>query len=97
MPYTPTLPEGHAAAGLNIDVNHPDYRRLEALATEEGWSQKSFSRVLGLEAERVMASAPKPAAAPPAPPPPPKPDFSKMSTAEKFAHALSASPTRSRP
>jgi hypothetical protein len=71
--YKPELPEGMGA--LKINVDHPDYRKLEALAKEEGWTQKSFSRVLGLEASRVMAQAPKPASAPaPAPAPAPKPD-----------------------
>jgi hypothetical protein len=86
--YKPELPEGMGS--LKIDVDHPDYRKLEALAKEEGWTQKSFSRVLGLEASRVMAQTPKPAAAPA---PAPKPDFSRMSTAQKFAYAL-ANPKR---
>jgi hypothetical protein len=99
MPYQPTLPEGHAAAGLKIDTSHPDYRQLEALATEEGWSQKSFSRVLGLEASRVMAQAPKPAApaAPAAPARAALPEnFKSLSSKERFAIALTRSPTRSR-
>jgi hypothetical protein len=86
--YKPELPEG--MSGLNINVDHPDYRKLEALAKEEGWTQKSFSRVLGLEASRVMAQTPKPAS-PPAPAPAPAKPFAKMTTQEQFAHALSRS------
>jgi hypothetical protein len=86
--YKPELPEGMGS--LKINVDHPDYRKLEALAKEEGWTQKSFSRVLGLEASRVMAQTPKPAAAP-APAPAPAKPFAKMSTSEQFAHALSRS------
>lgn len=85
--YKPELPEGVSLPqGHSINVEHADYRALEALAREEGWSQKSFSRVLGLEAKRSMA---KGAAAPaPAPAPAPKVDFSKLSTTEQFHHAL---------
>jgi hypothetical protein len=89
--YKPDLPED--MKGLSINTDHADYKALEALAREENWTQKSFSRVLGLEAKRVMA--PKPAAsAPAAPAPAPKPDFSKMSARDQIAHALANSPGR---
>jgi hypothetical protein len=85
--YTPTLPEG--MGGLTVNVDHPDYRKLEALAKEEGWTQRSFSRVLGLEASRVAAQTPKPASAPaPAAAAPVKPDFSRLTTAQKLQYAL---------
>jgi hypothetical protein len=81
--YKPDLPEGVTLpAGASINTEHADYKALTAVAREEGWSQKSFSRVLGLEvtrSERARAAAPAPA---------PKPDFSKMTTQEKFHHAL---------
>jgi hypothetical protein len=89
--YKPDLPED--MKGLSINTNHADYKALVALAGEENWTQKSFSRVLGLEAKRVTAKAPGPAPAPAAPAPAPKPDFSKMSSREQFAHAL-ANPSR---
>lgn len=82
--YRPELPEGFAP-GLKISVDHPDYRKLEALAREEGWTQKSFSRVLGLEASRVLAhQATKPA----------PPDYSRMSTSQKLHLALQQSDAR---
>lgn len=84
LPEGVTLPEGH-----NIDTSHAAFKQLEAIATEEKWTQKSFSRVLGIEARRVSAEHAARAAAPPAAPAPaPKPDFSKMSTTDKFAYAL---------
>jgi hypothetical protein len=100
MPFTPTLPEGLAVpAGHSINTDHEDYKRLVTLAEREGLTQRQFSAALGYEFERhARASAPKPAApAPAAPAPQPKPDYSRMTTAEKFAHALNNSPTRSRP
>jgi hypothetical protein len=91
--YKPDLPpDVKLPAGASINVEHPDYRALEVIAREEGWSQKAFSRTLGLEvsrSERARAVAPAPA-----PAPAPKADFSKMSTAEKFAHSLANSPGR---
>jgi hypothetical protein len=95
--YRPELPEGMGS--LKIDTSHADYRALEALAREEGWTQKSFSRVLGLEAKRVMAQSPKSAAAPaPAPSPSPKPakPFSEMSDREKLTHARTTPSYRGR-
>jgi hypothetical protein len=84
--YKPDLPEGMALpAGSSINVEHADYKALVGLAEREGLSQKQFSAALGFETERAMRRAP----APPAPPAPaPKPNFDKMSTAEKFAYAL---------
>jgi hypothetical protein len=83
--FKPELPEGMALpAGSSINVEHADFKALTAVAREEGWSQKSFSRVLALEVsrhERARASAPAPA-------PAAKVDFSKLSTAEKFAYSL---------
>ena len=87
--YRPDLPDD--LKGLSINTNHADYKALEALAREEGWTQKSFSRVLSLEAKRHMASraaAPAPAA------PALKPDFSKMSTREQFHYAIANSAGR---
>jgi hypothetical protein len=86
MPYEAKLPEG--LPSLKIDTADERYKALEQLATREKWSQAAFSSVLGIEAQRVMAAAPKAA---PEPAPPPKVDMSKMSTTEKFAHALSRS------
>jgi hypothetical protein len=87
LPDDVKLPDGHS-----INTAHSDYRALEALAREEGWSQKSFSRVLGLEAKRTLA---KVAAAPaPAPAPAPKVDLSRMTTTERFAHSLANSKGR---
>jgi hypothetical protein len=80
--------------GLKVDVNHPDFKALQAVAKEEGWSAKSFNRVLELEARRTMAKAPAPAAVAPAPAPAPRVDFDKMSTRQQFAHSLANGPTR---
>jgi hypothetical protein len=94
MPYEAKLPDDvKLPDGHRVNVDHADHKALEALAREEGWSQKSFSRVLGLEAKRTMAKA---AAAAPAPAPAPAParPFSSLSTAEKFAHSLSLSKGR---
>ena len=88
--YKPDLPEGVALPkGSSINTEHPDFKALESVAREEGWSQKSFSRVLGLEFqrhERARASQP-----PAAPAPAPKIDFSKLSTSQQFHHALQQS------
>jgi hypothetical protein len=89
--YKPDLPEGMALpAGASINTDHADFKALTAVARAEGWSQSSFSKVLGLEvarSERARAAAP----AAPAPVPAPKPDFSKMTTTEQFAVALASS------
>jgi hypothetical protein len=92
MPYEPkladgvSLPEGH-----RIDVGDERYKALEALATRERWSQAAFSDVLSIESRRVSAEHERARAAPPAAAasaPDAKPDFSKMSTREKFQWAL---------
>jgi hypothetical protein len=86
--YTPTLPAGmELPKGSSINTEHADFKALTAVAREEGWSQKSFSRVLALEFqrhERARAAAP----APPAAPAPAKPNMSKWSTSQKFQYAL---------
>jgi hypothetical protein len=79
---------GHGK-GASINVDHPDYKALTAVAREEGWSQKSFSRVLALEAQRhERTRAPQP---PSVPAPAPKIDYAKLSTTEKFQLALERS------
>jgi hypothetical protein len=84
--YRPDLPpDVKLPAGASINTAHEDYRKLEAVAREEGWSQKSFSRVLGIEVARSTRAAPATAA--PAPAPAPKVDFDKLTTTEKFAYA----------
>jgi hypothetical protein len=81
LPPDVKLPDGHS-----IDTSHADYRALEALAREEGMSQKAFSRISGLEAKRTMA---KVAAAPAPTPKPALPaNFDKLSAHQQFAHAL---------
>jgi hypothetical protein len=91
--YKPDLPDDvKLPAGASINTTHEDYRKLEALAKEEGWTQKSFSRVLGLEVSRATRAA----APAPAPAPAPKVDFSKLTTAEKFAYAHTTPSNRGR-
>jgi hypothetical protein len=92
--YIPTLPDD--MKGLSINTEHADYKALEALAREEGWTQKSFSRVLGLEAKRTMAKA----AAAPAPAPAASgvpANWDKLSVREQMAYSLAASPGRRPP
>ena len=90
--YAPTLPEGVTLpAGRSIDTSHAGYKELETIAREEGWSQKGFSRALGLAVKRELAATSQP---PAAPAPAPKLDFSRMTTSEKFAHALAQSQKR---
>jgi predicted nucleic acid-binding Zn ribbon protein len=91
--YKPDLPpDVKLPAGASINTAHQDYRKLEAVAHEEGWSQKSFSRVLGIEVARSTRAAPTPA--PAAPAPAPAVDFDKLSTTQKFAHAVTAPSNR---
>jgi hypothetical protein len=92
MPYTPTLPPD--APQLTVDTSDWRYKATHDFAERNGWSQEQFSKALGDEARRVAASAPKPAAPVPTPAPAPKVDYSKMTTAQKFAAALASSPTR---
>jgi hypothetical protein len=97
MPYEAILPEGVSLPeGFRIQTSDPRYQALEQLATRERWSQASFSGALAIEAGRVSAAHTSARAAAPAAPssaPAAKPDFSKMSTADKFAYAL-ANPKR---
>jgi hypothetical protein len=96
MAYKPDLPTGVSLPpGLRVNVDDERYKALVDLATRERWTQSSFSGALGIEARRVSAEHAKAAqtsaqAAAPAP----RPDFSKMSTQEKFAHALAQSDAR---
>jgi hypothetical protein len=91
MAYDPLLPEGvMLPAGFHVDTSDARYKALHELATRERWSQAAFSDVLGIEAKRVSAEHARASQAPaaPSPTPAPGPDFSKMSTSEKFHHAL---------
>jgi hypothetical protein len=85
--YKPDLPpDVKLPTGASINVEHPDFKALTAVAREEGWSQKSFSRVLGLEVARSQRS---PVASPtPAPAPAATVDFEKLSSSQQFAFAL---------
>jgi len=91
--YEPKLPDGVSLPpGFSVDVNDGRYKALHDLATRENLSQRAFSEILGVEAQRVTgeyerARAAAPTAAPPTPAPA-KPDFSKMSTAQQFQAAL---------
>jgi hypothetical protein len=81
-------PDVKLPAGASINTAHPDYKALEAIAREEGWTQKAFSRTLGLEVARselARAAAPAPA---PEPAPAPAVDYEKMTTSQKFHYAL---------
>jgi hypothetical protein len=93
MPYEARLPEG--LPSLKIDTADERYKQLEALATSQKWTQETFSSVLGIEARRVMAAAPKAAPTAAASPAAPR-DFSKMSTRELFAHGLAHGSTPSK-
>jgi hypothetical protein len=92
--YKPELSED--LKGFSVNTSHADYKGLEAIAREEGWTQKSFTRVLSLEAKRHMRQAPTPAPAAPAPVPAAKPNFATMSTRELFAHGLAHGSTPSK-
>jgi hypothetical protein len=85
--YKPDLPpDVKLPAGASINVEHADYKALAAVAQAEGWSQSSFSKVLGLEVARSGR-----AAAAPGPAPALKVDYAKLTTTERFAHALANS------
>ena len=85
--YKPDLPpDVKLPAGASINTDHADYKALTAVARAEGWSQSSFSKVLGLEVSRSERAR---AAAPAAPAP--KVDFDKLSTREQFAYSLATS------
>jgi hypothetical protein len=91
--YRPDLPAGmQFQPGESIDTSSPLYVAFSADAAKRGMSQEQFSRHLGDYVKASRPSAPSPAA--PAAPPPPKLDYSKMSTREKIAAALSRSPGR---
>jgi hypothetical protein len=99
MAYEPKLPEGVTLPpGFKVDTSDPRYKALEGLAERERLSQSAFSQILAVEASRVNAEYERaratPATAAPAPTPPPKLDYSKMSTREQIAAALSGSPGR---
>jgi hypothetical protein len=95
MAYEPKLPDGVILPpGLRVDTGDARYRALEALATRESWSQAAFSETLGIEARRVSAEHERTHTAPAAAAPAPKPDLSKLSSREQFAHALANSPGR---
>jgi hypothetical protein len=92
LPPGVTLPDG-----FSVNTDDPRYKALRDLAVRENLSQRAFTAILGVEAQRVTgeyerarAAAPAPAA----PAPAAKPDFSKMSTANRFAYALANGPTR---
>jgi hypothetical protein len=95
--YKPDLPaDVKLPAGASINVQHPDYWALEAIAREEGWSQKAFSRTLGLEvsrSERARAAAAAPAPAPAAKADVP-PNWDRLSTREQMAYSLANSKGR---
>jgi hypothetical protein len=97
--YEPKLPDGVSLPpGFKVDTNDAHYKALHDLASREKLSQSAFSQILGVEAQRVNSEyerARATPAAPAAPAPAAKPDFSKLTTSQKFAHALANSPTRS--
>lgn len=97
MPFEAKFPAGSAYAGWKIDTNDARYREQHALAEAAGLSQEQFSKGLEFEAQRVdrqRIAAENARAAPPAAPPVAKPDFSKMTTAQQFHHALTNGPKR---
>jgi hypothetical protein len=85
--YKPDLPpDVKLPEGASINTEHADYKALTDVARAEGWSQSSFSKVLGLEvsrSERARAAAPAPAPAPAA-----TVGWDKMTTSQQFHHAL---------
>jgi hypothetical protein len=99
MAYEAKLPDGVTLPpGYSVDTTSERYKEFEAMATRHGLSQSAFSETLGIEARRVAAEHAR-AAAPvpngtPAPAPAAKPNYAKMTTAEKFANSLAASKGR---
>jgi hypothetical protein len=95
--YKPDLPPGtNLPPGFKVDVSDPRYRALHDLATREKLSQSAFSQILGVEAQRVNGEYERARAAAPAPAPAASgvpANWAKMSTQERFAHAL-ADPRR---
>jgi hypothetical protein len=91
MPFEPKLPDGVSLPpGFKVDTTDARYKALHDLASREKLSQSAFSQILGVDAQRVNSEYARARATPAAPaaPAPAKPDFSKMSTADKFAYAL---------
>jgi hypothetical protein len=83
--YKPILPEGVTLpAGASINTDHADFKALTAVAREEGWSQSSFSKILGLEVSRSQRAT----VASPTPAPAPAVEFDKMTSSQKFAYVL---------
>lgn len=79
MGYSIDLPPD--LKGHSIDTAHPLFKSFEADAVARGMSQEAFTAALTAYARGATRAAP-PAAPAPAPA---KPDFSKMSTQDKFA------------
>jgi hypothetical protein len=83
-PLEAKFPDGSPYAKWKISESDPRYVDARGNAERLGLSQAQFSGLLEHEARRVaaeVARSPPPAAEP-------KPDYSKMSEREKFAHAL---------
>lgn len=56
--YKGDLPEGvKLPEGASIDVENPRFKALAETAHAEGWTQKAFSKALGLEVQRVTTEA----------------------------------------
>ena len=91
MAYSVDLPPD--LKGHSIDTAHPLFKSFEADAVARGMSQEAFSAALAAYA-RGATGKPAPAPAPPAQAA--KPDFSRMSTAQKFHHALQQSAAKLR-
>jgi hypothetical protein len=92
--YKPDLPAGTSLPpGFKVDVSDPRYRALHDLAVRERLSQSAFSSILKVEADRVNSEYERARATPAAPAPAaaPAPDYSKMSTSQKFQLALERS------
>ena len=78
--------------GHSIDTAHPLFKSFEADAVARGMSQEAFSAALAAYARGATGKpAPAPAAALA-----PKPDLSRMSTRELFAHGLAHGSTPSK-
>jgi hypothetical protein len=92
MPYEPKLPDDvKLPPGHSIDTGSGRYRELHDLAERGKFSQAAFSDLLGIEARRVSAEHERARASQPAPAQPASRSWDKLSTQEKFAHALSRS------
>jgi hypothetical protein len=93
--YKADLPAGtNLPPGFKVDTADPRYRALHDLAVREKLSQSAFSSILGVEASRITSEYERARSTPAAPAPAAKPDFSKMSTAAKFAYAVANSTPR---